>query len=75
MGETAAGGEPLAFIIIASGEQSVESLGQLVAALDGPLHLYVFFFIVIDTRARTHTHAHTHTSIHTLHTTPILKFD
>ena len=67
MAETAAGGEPLAFIIIASAEQSVESLGLLVAALDGPLHLYV-----IDTHTNTHTHAYIHTY---MNTTPIRKID
>ena len=63
MAETAAGGEPLAFIIIASAEQSVESLGLLVAALDGPLHLYV-----IDTHTNTHTHTRIYTYIHEYYT-------
>ena len=38
--ETVDGGEPLAFIIIASAEQSVESLAHLLAAIDAPLHSY-----------------------------------
>ena len=38
MAEAADEGEPLAFVIIASAEQSIESLRRLLRALDGPEH-------------------------------------
>eukprot|EP00802_Teleaulax_amphioxeia_P009966 Tamp_09991.p1 GENE.Tamp_09991~~Tamp_09991.p1 ORF type:complete len:689 (-),score=89.38 Tamp_09991:31-1950(-) len=52
--ETVDGGEPLAFIIIASTEQSVESLAHLLSALDAPLHSYALH---LDASAPKEMHA------------------